>query len=109
MPANLTRLRKTQLLVTYTALVRYWAWLYKSEAKTMSNLQLIRYCIHSVCTLSSVMSRFSQLPQSVLDAAFQLIEAYKTDPSPRKADLCPGFYRDEVGDPWILPSVRKVQ
>ncbi|KAF4546971.1 Aspartate aminotransferase-like protein 1 [Elsinoe fawcettii] len=52
------------------------------------------------------MSRFDNIPTSQPDAAFQLIEAYKIDESPYKVDLCPGFYRDEKGRPWVLPSAK---
>ncbi len=54
------------------------------------------------------MSKFASLTERTPDAAFALIESYKTDPSPLKVDLSPGFYRDEDGRPWILPCVRKV-
>ncbi|CAI6060307.1 unnamed protein product [Clonostachys chloroleuca] len=51
------------------------------------------------------MSSFSELPTVKPDAAFTLLAAYKTDTSSNKVDLCPGFYRDENGRPWILSSV----
>lgn len=54
------------------------------------------------------MSRFDRLADQAPDAAFALIEQYKADPSPTKVDLSPGFYRDENGKPWVLPSVQMV-
>lgn len=51
---------------------------------------------------------FVKLPEATPDVAFSLIQAYKSDPSPLKVDLTPGFYRDEDANPWILPSVQKV-
>lgn len=54
------------------------------------------------------MSSFSELPTVKPDAAFTLLAAYKTDTSSNKVDLCPGFYRDENGRPWILSSVIQV-
>lgn len=56
----------------------------------------------------AAMSRLASLSEAPSDAAFALIDAYKTDHSPLKVDLSPGFYRDEDARPWILPSVRKV-
>lgn len=55
------------------------------------------------------MSRFAQLVDTAPDAAFALIEQFKADPSPKKVDLSPGFYRDEYAKPWVLPSVRMVK
>ncbi|OAA60350.1 Aspartate/other aminotransferase [Niveomyces insectorum RCEF 264] len=52
---------------------------------------------------------FAQLPPSAPDASFSLIAAYRADTNENKVDLCPGFYRDENGKPWILPSVRKAK
>lgn len=54
------------------------------------------------------MSRFDKLAERAPDAAFALIEEYQADSSPRKVDLSPGFYRDEHGQPWVLPSVQMV-
>ncbi|KAH8194250.1 hypothetical protein TruAng_011584 [Truncatella angustata] len=55
------------------------------------------------------MSVFADIPQAAPDVAFSLVAAYKEDPSDRKVDLCPGFYRDENAEPWILPCVRKAK
>jgi aspartate aminotransferase len=41
------------------------------------------------------------------DAIFALTAQYVADKSPRKVNLGQGTYRDENGNPWILPSVRK--
>lgn len=54
------------------------------------------------------MSRFATLAEQAPDAAFALIEQFKTDSSPVKVDLSPGFYRDEDARPWVLPSVKMV-
>lgn len=56
-----------------------------------------------------MMSRLDGLAEPIPDAAFALIEQYKADPTPTKVDLSPGFYRDENGKPWILPSVQMVR
>ncbi|TVY35081.1 Aspartate aminotransferase, cytoplasmic [Lachnellula occidentalis] len=41
-----------------------------------------------------------------VDAIFQVTKDFLADPDPRKVNLGPGTYRDEKGQPWILPSVR---
>ncbi|KAH7143509.1 pyridoxal phosphate-dependent transferase [Dactylonectria macrodidyma] len=55
------------------------------------------------------MAQLATLPDATPDAAFDLIEKYKIDPSTVKVDLSPGFYRDEFAKPWILPSVQKAK
>jgi len=40
------------------------------------------------------------------DPILGLLEKYRQDKDPRKVNLTAGAYRDEVGKPWILPSVR---
>ncbi|CAP97309.1 hypothetical protein E8E15_001983 [Penicillium rubens] len=41
------------------------------------------------------------------DAIFALTAQYLADTSPKKVNLGQGTYRDEHGNPWVLPSVRK--
>ncbi|KAL1637198.1 hypothetical protein SLS56_000857 [Neofusicoccum ribis] len=55
------------------------------------------------------MSHFAGLPVTPPDAAFSLVAAFAADDFPEKVDLCPGFYRDEEANPWILPSVAKAK
>ncbi|KAL6230163.1 hypothetical protein BDW75DRAFT_248913 [Aspergillus navahoensis] len=42
------------------------------------------------------------------DPAFTLMAEFEADPHPSKVSLIAGAYRDESGNPWVLPSVRKV-
>lgn len=42
------------------------------------------------------------------DPVFSLAARCKADTDPRKADLAIGAYRDDSGQPWVLPVVRKV-
>ncbi|RGP67942.1 putative aspartate cytoplasmic [Fusarium sporotrichioides] len=55
------------------------------------------------------MSRLASLPLAKPDEAFSLVAMFKVDTEDRKVDLCPGFYRDESGKPWILPSVSQAK
>lgn len=40
------------------------------------------------------------------DAIFDLTRQYLADPDAHKVNLGQGTYKDERGNPWILPSVR---
>ena len=42
------------------------------------------------------------------DAILGVTEAYKRDTNPNRINLGVGAYRDDNGNPWVLPSVRKV-
>ncbi|KAJ5507680.1 hypothetical protein N7527_009823, partial [Penicillium freii] len=43
------------------------------------------------------------------DAIFELAKAYNADPVARKVNLGQGTYKDEKGNPWILPAVRSAK
>jgi aspartate aminotransferase len=45
------------------------------------------------------------IPQGPPDAILGIAEAFKASTSPNKVNVCVGAYRDEVGKPWVLPSV----
>lgn len=60
----------------------------------------------SVTTNDSVFESIDYIPP---DAIFELTQLYLADPDPRKVNLGQGTYKDEHGDPWILPSVRKAK
>jgi aspartate/tyrosine/aromatic aminotransferase len=55
------------------------------------------------------MSYLADIPPAQPDAAFSLIANFKADTTEHKVDLCPGFYRDDNAEPWVLPSVAQVQ
>lgn len=42
------------------------------------------------------------------DTAFGLMAEFDADPHPNKVSLVAGAYRDDNGNPWVFPSVRKV-
>lgn len=56
--------------------------------------------------IDSEHSFFSAVPYIISDAIFDATRVYNADTSPQKVNLGQGTYRDENGDPWILPSVR---
>lgn len=43
------------------------------------------------------------------DAILGIAQAFKTCTDPRKVNVCVGAYRDSVGQPWVLPSVRQAE
>lgn len=43
------------------------------------------------------------------DAIFALTAEYNADTFPQKVNLGQGTYRDENGQPWVLPSVQKAR
>ncbi|WZH50066.1 pyridoxal phosphate-dependent transferase [Fusarium acuminatum] len=55
------------------------------------------------------MSRLASIPPTKPDEAFSLVATFKADTDERKVDLCPGFYRDNNGEPWILTSVSQAK
>ncbi|KAL4880776.1 pyridoxal phosphate-dependent transferase [Aspergillus karnatakaensis] len=54
-------------------------------------------------------SVFASAPRIPADAIFALTAEYLADPSPNKVNLGQGTYRDNNGQPWVLPSVRKAR
>lgn len=40
------------------------------------------------------------------DIVYKLTEQFNNDEHPKKVILCAGAYRSEIGDPYVLPSVR---
>ncbi|RDH28573.1 pyridoxal phosphate-dependent transferase [Aspergillus welwitschiae] len=52
-------------------------------------------------------SFFETAPYIAPDAIFALTAEYNADTFPQKVNLGQGTYRDENGQPWVLPSVRK--
>lgn len=43
------------------------------------------------------------------DAILGITEAFKRDTNPKKINLGAGTYRDDNGQPYVLPSVLRVQ
>ena len=43
------------------------------------------------------------------DAILGVTEAFKKDQNPKKMNLGVGAYRDDNGQPFVLPSVRQVE
>lgn len=57
-------------------------------------------------SLASDVSPFEAVEYIPPDAIFDLTRLYLADPDARKVNLGQGTYKDEQGNPWILPSVR---
>ncbi|KAF9630679.1 hypothetical protein BFW01_g1241 [Lasiodiplodia theobromae] len=54
------------------------------------------------------MSHFEGIADTPPDAAFSLVAAFAADKFETKVDLCPGFYRDENAQPWVLPCAKQL-
>lgn len=54
-------------------------------------------------------SFFSATKRIPSDAIFALTAQYFKDPFPNKVNLGQGTYRDEHGQPWVLPSVKRAR
>lgn len=61
----------------------------------------------AMSAFSSNEALWSQVPKAPSDAILALTVNYKNDPSETKANLGVGAYRDENGEPWVLPAVRR--
>ncbi|KAL2815306.1 pyridoxal phosphate-dependent transferase [Aspergillus granulosus] len=53
------------------------------------------------------MTIFSSAPYIAPDAIFALTAEYNADLAPQKVNLGQGTYRDDNGQPWVLPTVRE--
>lgn len=51
-------------------------------------------------------SLFQPLDRIPSEAAVDLTRRYNADPHPDKINLLKGTYRDDNGQPWVLPCVR---
>lgn len=54
-------------------------------------------------------SHFATAPAVNEDVAFSIIRLAAADLNPKTTSLNAGFYRDEKGNPWILPVVQEVR
>lgn len=59
--------------------------------------------------LSRAASFWSDVPMGPPDAILGVSEAFKKDPSKAKMNLGVGAYRDDAGQPFVLPSVHKAE
>lgn len=57
-------------------------------------------------SLTADASLFDAVEYIPPDAIFDLTRLYLADTDARKVNLGQGTYKDEQGNPWILPSVR---
>jgi hypothetical protein len=87
-------------------------WMYKSGQPLRDDRSLenpTRDNKMSTSTLASepLSSVFASAPRIPADAIFALTAEYLADTFPQKVNLGQGAYRDDEGQPWVLPSVRE--
>lgn len=73
---------------------------------SLTGQKLISYLGTDMGFLASDASPFEGVEYIPPDAIFDLTRLYLADPNARKVNLGQGTYKDENGNPWILPSVR---
>lgn len=54
-------------------------------------------------------SHFDTAESAEPDPIFEVLRRYNADSSPDKINVCVGAYRDENGQPWVLPAVRMAE
>ncbi|RKP11396.1 aspartate aminotransferase [Piptocephalis cylindrospora] len=54
-------------------------------------------------------SFFNNVPLAPPDPIFHLTASYEKDTTPKRINLGVGAYRDDMGQPWVLPVVRKAR
>lgn len=62
----------------------------------------------STKTMSSY-SYLDNVPMGPPDAILGIAQAFRDCTDERKVNVCVGAYRDENGQPWVLPSVRQAE
>ena len=55
------------------------------------------------------LAHLPDIPYVPIDEAFALLASYSADSDPAKVSLGIGVYRDDNGQPWVLPSVRAAE
>ncbi|XP_072384049.1 aspartate aminotransferase, mitochondrial-like [Diabrotica undecimpunctata] len=80
----------------------------------MSNVKSFggaKFLVPNLCIKSQYRNTawFTKVPKAAPDPIFGLLEAYLKDPAKQKVNLTVGAYRDDVGKPFVLQSVRKAE
>ena len=57
----------------------------------------------------SSISVWEKVPVGPPDAILGIAQAFRACEDERKVNICVGAYRDETGNPWVLPSVRAAE
>jgi aspartate aminotransferase len=58
---------------------------------------------------SSLETIWNDIPQGPPDAILGIAQAFRACEASNKVNVCVGAYRDEQGQPWVLPSVRAAE
>jgi aspartate aminotransferase len=57
----------------------------------------------------TIQNYLDDVPMGPPDAILGIAQAFRTCTDERKVNVCVGAYRDEKGQPWVLPSVRAAE
>jgi hypothetical protein len=64
---------------------------------------------NSLIIIPIMASHFATVPALNEDVAFGIMRLERADLHPKATSLNAGLYRDEKGNPWILPVVQEVR
>ena len=74
-----------------------------------ASVQLIRLPSQSVFNMSSgTIFKNHVVPKAPADLHYGLRAEFQADAHPDKVNLVIGAYKDDSGNPWVLPVVKKV-
>ncbi|CAG8135706.1 unnamed protein product [Penicillium salamii] len=62
-----------------------------------------------LATNTKMSAQYLDLAVAPADTAFGLMADFEADSHPRKVSLIAGAYRNQNGDPWVLPSVKEAK
>ncbi|OMJ09518.1 Aspartate aminotransferase, mitochondrial [Smittium culicis] len=69
---------------------------------------LSKYAVNSKYSLRAI-SAWANVPMGPPDPILGVVEAFKKDSDPKKANLSVGAFRDDKGKPYVLSCVRKAE
>ena len=87
------------------------AFLFSSPSVSQSSSTTKRHSTTQTTSSSttSTMSYLDAIPQGPPDAILGIAQAFGNSKAPNKVNVCVGAYRDEHGNPWVLPSVKEAE
>ena len=63
----------------------------------------------SIYSYNTVSGIWNDVPMGQPDAILGIAQAFRQCQDPRKVNICVGAYRDDIGQPYVLPSVRAAE
>ncbi|CEL01821.1 hypothetical protein ASPCAL01399 [Aspergillus calidoustus] len=108
-PKFLTRRLKTNLSCTNNLLTRLCCVIKYHPRSSITWDEIFSSLVKTVLRFARMQNQYLDLSIPPADPAFTLMADFEADHHPRKVSLIAGTYRDEYGNPWVLPSVREAK